>query len=114
MFGTFVAGGFGCWNVTHEPFGSEAGDFWHGGSFGHFGPFRPQTDRQTEYPQLEEAEIWSASTQTEKCMQDFWKFSSKSKLIWSLFAPVLYHKCIRNPIKRRINFHIIKHLGIVT
>ena len=41
MFGSFVAGGFGRWNVTHEPFGAESGDFCHGGSFSHFGPFRP-------------------------------------------------------------------------
>ena len=47
MFGPFMAGGFGHCNVTHQSFGSEAGDFWHGGSFGHCGPSRPQTDKQT-------------------------------------------------------------------
>ena len=31
MFGPFMAGGFGHCNVTHQSFGSEAGDFWHGG-----------------------------------------------------------------------------------
>jgi hypothetical protein len=41
MFGPFMAGGFGHWNVKHQSFGSEAGDFWHGGSFGHCGPSRP-------------------------------------------------------------------------
>ena len=43
-----------------------------------------------------------------------WKFSSKSKMVWSLFTSVLYHKLIRNHIIRRINFYKIKLPGIVT
>ena len=31
---------FGHWNGAHGPIGGGTVGFWHGGSFGHFGPFR--------------------------------------------------------------------------
>ena len=82
-----MAGGFGHCNVTHQSFGSEAGDFWHGGSFGHCGPSRPQTDRQTdkqtdkkaECPRFEETKyIQHQLKPTNACVQDLIKSDAYS------------------------------------
>jgi uncharacterized membrane protein YkoI len=41
MFGPIGGfGPFGHWNGAHGPIGGGTVGFWHGGSFGHFGPFR--------------------------------------------------------------------------